>query len=652
MSKIEAPSKASRTKVSAEAKAQGILVLGMHRSGTSACTRVLNLMGCALPDDLMAAADSNETGHWESNDVVALNDEMLLTAGSSWQDWGPVNADWRESGIRNSMLAKATVLIKTHAALGPLFAVKDPRMCRLADVWVDAMAAAAVEPCIIIMLRNPAEVKESLESRDLTAPEYGQLLWLRHVLDAEYFTRGQRRTFCRYDQLLANWQAMMSRVKSDLGVVFPRNSPTVHAQIEKFLSHAHKHHDANAQSVLANPGYPEWLQRTFAIMLDWSEIGESSADYSNLDAIRHEFDRAYAAFARLVMADDIKGEAGAGSRLKRELNMQLEETQRAAEAAQLTLQQTEATAAVAVARETELVTQLSATLARAEELQSEIEKLQTEVGRQKGAESESEQLRRRQDELTAKLGIAESTLLQRQEELAQTWNQINIAEKALAEVSANVTQERERRRDSEKRVAVLEVEISELRKEIDKSAVATTSLADRFASETAKLGQIIHDKEEAIRAVLAASSAKDLMHETQAYENKRLSDRIRQLEAANQQAEGARSQTEQKLAGRFNEIARITAVLSEESRRAAEADDNVQWLRSVQQVTANFPRWWVLLPHDVRRKREHARYRRAGLFDGEIYLTTYSDVAKHGMDPLRHYILHGMQEGRQRTTPT
>lgn len=222
----------------------------------------------------------------------------------------------------------------------------------------------------------------------------------------------------------------------------------------------------------------------------------------------------------------------------------------------------------------------------------------------------------------------------------------------MAEVSANVTQERERRRDSEKRVAVLEVEISELRKEIDKSAVATTSLADRFASETAKLGQIIHDKEEAIRAVLAASSAKDLMHETQAYENKRLSDRIRQLEAANQQAEGARSQTEQKLAGRFNEIARITAVLSEESRRAAEADDNVQWLRSVQQVTANFPRWWVLLPHDVRRKREHARYRRAGLFDGEIYLTTYSDVAKHGMDPLRHYILHGMQEGRQRTTPT
>ena len=652
MSKIEAPSKASRTKVSAEAKAQGILVLGMHRSGTSACTRVLNLMGCALPDDLMAAADSNETGHWESNDVVALNDEMLLTAGSSWQDWGPVNADWRESGIRNSMLAKATVLIKTHAALGPLFAVKDPRMCRLADVWVDAMAAAAVEPCIIIMLRNPAEVKESLESRDLTAPEYGELLWLRHVLDAEYFTRGQRRTFCRYDQLLANWQAMMSRVKSDLGVVFPRNSPTVHAQIEKFLSHAHKHHDANAQSVLANPGYPEWLQRTFAIMLDWSEIGESSADYSNLDAIRHEFDRAYAAFARLVMADDIKGEVGAGSRLKRELNIHLEEAQRAAEAIQFTLRQTEAETAVAVAREAELSAQLTNEATRAEEFRREIEKLQIELARLSDVESEAEQLRLHEADLTAKLGMAESTLLQRQEELDQTWSQIKTAERALAEASSNVTHERERRQDSDKRVAILESELSELRKEIDKSGSAAVSLADKFVFEIAQLTKMLRDHEQAMQTVIAARSTEELKLMKLSDENERLADQIQQLETGSQQAETARSTIEKKLAARFDEIARMTAMLADESRRATSAHDDLQWLRDVQRVANGFPSWWVLLRDDKRRKREHQRYYRAGLFDARRYLDRYPDVLENGMDPVRHYILHGMAEGRQRTTPS
>src|SRR3546814_11847187 len=62
------------------------------------------------------------------------------------------------------------------------------------------MAAAEVEPRVVVMLRNPAEVCASLEERDLMAPGYGQLLWLRHVLDAERFSRGVPRVLCRYDR--------------------------------------------------------------------------------------------------------------------------------------------------------------------------------------------------------------------------------------------------------------------------------------------------------------------------------------------------------------------------------------------------------------------------------------------------------------------
>jgi hypothetical protein len=65
------------------------------------------------------------------------------------------------------------------------------------------------------------------------------------------------------------------------------------------------------------------------------------------------------------------------------------------------------------------------------------------------------------------------------------------------------------------------------------------------------------------------------------------------------------------------------------------------------QVAASFPKWWVLMPQDWRRKQEHARYRRAGLFDAEKYLEMYPDVASDGMDPVYHYIFHGIAEGRQ-----
>ena len=75
----------------------GVLVLGMHRSGTSALTRVLNLLGCDLPATLMDSAAFNEAGHWESMAIMGLNDEILQSAGSHWHDWLSFNPGWYSS---------------------------------------------------------------------------------------------------------------------------------------------------------------------------------------------------------------------------------------------------------------------------------------------------------------------------------------------------------------------------------------------------------------------------------------------------------------------------------------------------------------------------------------------------------------------------
>jgi hypothetical protein len=62
-------------------------VLGMHRSGTSAVTRALNLLGLTVcpPADLIGAHATNPTGHWESRTLVECNNAVLLAAGArSW----------------------------------------------------------------------------------------------------------------------------------------------------------------------------------------------------------------------------------------------------------------------------------------------------------------------------------------------------------------------------------------------------------------------------------------------------------------------------------------------------------------------------------------------------------------------------------------
>ena len=52
-----------------------VVVMGMHRSGTSAMTRVLNLLGLELNKGVMPPAEDNVAGFWEANPIVAINDD-------------------------------------------------------------------------------------------------------------------------------------------------------------------------------------------------------------------------------------------------------------------------------------------------------------------------------------------------------------------------------------------------------------------------------------------------------------------------------------------------------------------------------------------------------------------------------------------------
>ena len=71
-----------------------ICVLGMHRSGTSVISRVLNLLGAELGIDLLPAGPYNERGFWENLKFTRIHDKLLQQLGSSWDDMGPLPDGW------------------------------------------------------------------------------------------------------------------------------------------------------------------------------------------------------------------------------------------------------------------------------------------------------------------------------------------------------------------------------------------------------------------------------------------------------------------------------------------------------------------------------------------------------------------------------
>lgn len=105
-----------------------------------------------------------------------------------------------------------------------------------------------------------------------------------------------------------------------------------------------------------------------------------------------------------------------------------------------------------------------------------------------------------------------------------------------------------------------------------------------------------------------------------------------------------RIEAETQAGARQREIEDISSRL----RQAQRHQVDTEWLRAVHIALNGRPFWWHLLPAPSRRKREYGLLRRAGLFDNAAYLACHSDVAASGMDPLRHYITHGMSERRSR----
>jgi len=282
-----------------------ILVLGMHRSGTSSLTRVLSMLGATLPKHVMGAAPSNATGHWEPERLVEYHDKLLLELGSAWDDWRALDMSRLTVKRRNEIKAEIGSILAADFADAPLFVLKDPRICRFAALFIEALQQEGIEAHVVLAYRNPLEVSESLRKRTgLWSPDhlpvYGILLWLRHVLDAEAATRDSRRAIVSYDGLLEHWLDTTLQLVRHLDIT-PLYAPhEIAGKVEHFLKLEQRHHYHTEEDLLLDPAMRYWCSETLGALDILQRNPESSSAMLNLDRVRMEFDRAAPLLDRLL----------------------------------------------------------------------------------------------------------------------------------------------------------------------------------------------------------------------------------------------------------------------------------------------------------------------------------------------------------------
>ena len=197
-----------------------IVVLGMHRSGTSAITRALSVLGVELGDTLLPPVPGdNDKGYFEDIDLESLNVEMMQALGSDWSHVAPVEFGNTDNLHKLGYFPRAVALLRQKTASTPIFGFKDPRVAKLLPFWRQVFAYCGFEVGYVLVIRNPLSVAQSLAKRAPFSAEQSHLLWLGHVLYSLIHTHAEQRVLVDYDQFLGDLITGIERIASRLALL-------------------------------------------------------------------------------------------------------------------------------------------------------------------------------------------------------------------------------------------------------------------------------------------------------------------------------------------------------------------------------------------------------------------------------------------------
>lgn len=112
-----------------------VLVVGMHRSGTSALAGTLSMAGVDLGSRLVPPAADNPKGFFEHDAVGRIHHDLLVEIGSSWHDIRPLPDDWSDGQPAKKAVARLRAELERSFSKTQLWGVKDPRLSRCFAIW-------------------------------------------------------------------------------------------------------------------------------------------------------------------------------------------------------------------------------------------------------------------------------------------------------------------------------------------------------------------------------------------------------------------------------------------------------------------------------------------------------------------------------------
>ena len=231
-----------------------VVILGMYRSGTSALTRALGLLGSSL------GPDANLGKFWESRAIRGRNERILAAFGGGWDCPTQLPEGWVQTPEVREVRPDARLALAGFG--GGVFTWKDPRTCLTLPFWLDVLDEP---PVLVFTHRHPLEVAASQARRDQLGTAHSFALWERYNADAITYSQGLRTFNIQYTELLADPVATMRALVDALdgwGVKLPRSPEATDME----LTTSRRHHHTDAEDVFDHPLATPSQRELFALL--------------------------------------------------------------------------------------------------------------------------------------------------------------------------------------------------------------------------------------------------------------------------------------------------------------------------------------------------------------------------------------------------
>ncbi|MCK5855135.1 MAG: glycosyltransferase, partial [Sulfurovaceae bacterium] len=236
-----------------------IIILGMHRSGTSLVSGLVSLQGFHLGTSKMPEHKDNPKGFFENMKIFRFNDKILKDHNSSWDNNSFCYKDIKSENIK-FYKQEVKKIIEEEFANAKNILIKDPRMSLLFPLWEDVLLEMGFNIKIILVFRNPIEVALSLQQRNSFALEKSIPIWFHYSLQAEKNSRKYKVFLIHYTDDFNYFEGFTTRLSNFLNVKPTKN---IISSSNNLYTPKLRHHTINLEEIPKN--HPSDVRTLFSI---------------------------------------------------------------------------------------------------------------------------------------------------------------------------------------------------------------------------------------------------------------------------------------------------------------------------------------------------------------------------------------------------